>query len=98
MLTRVQSPDLGVTKGKERLLPLPSNPRTGGSHILSDYSFNNYDVFSLASILNFSDSWFEVWSGEDLGVWGQSHIPLILYPEYTEYEYHAFLGLGEIRF
>ena len=69
---------MGVRKGKEHLLPLPSNPRTGGSHILSDYSFMNYDVFSLASILNFSDSWFEVWSGEDLGVWGQSDIPLIL--------------------
>ena len=38
----------------------------------------NYDVFSLASILNFSDSWFEVWSGEDLRVWGQWDIPLIL--------------------
>ena len=27
----------------------------------------NDDVFSLASILNFSDSWFEIWNGEDLG-------------------------------
>ena len=38
-------------------------------------------VFSLASILNFAVSWFEVWNGEDLWVLGRSHIPKILQPE-----------------
>ena len=84
MVARVESPGFGDGRkvGQKTFTPTPPppppNPRTGGSHIRSDYRYMNDDVFSLASILNFSDSWFEVWSGEDLGVWGQSHIPRIL--------------------
>ena len=61
--------------------PTPPQKKTLAEVALTtrtDYSYTNDDVFSLASILNFSDSWFEFWSGEDLGVWGQSHIPTIL--------------------
>ena len=57
MVARVQSPGLGVWRkvGQRTFPPTPllPNPCTGGSHIGSDYSYMNDDVFSLAFILNF---------------------------------------------
>ena len=81
MVARVQSPGFrdGRKVGQKTFTPTPPKPsHTGGSQIRSDYRYMNDDVFSLASILNFVDSWFEVWSGEDFAVWGQSHISNVL--------------------
>ena len=58
MVALVQIPGVvdGQPEGKERSLPLPVNPRTGGIPIRSDYSYMNDDVFSLASILNLKET------------------------------------------